>query len=409
MKTSFPKEKLKILLLENIHPVAKEKLKEAGYSNVEILKDALPEKELIEALQTAKIVGIRSKTKITKNVIEQCKQNLLAVGCFCIGTNQVALNEAANAGIAVFNSPYSNTRSVAELVLAECVMLLRRIPEKNMAAHQGDWLKTTEGSYELRGKTLGIIGYGHIGTQVSILAEAFGMKVLYYDVVPKLPLGNAYNADKLENLLQQSDIVTLHVPEEDSTQNMADTQFFKQMKKDAIFLNLSRGTVVDIDALAEVLKNKHLAGAAVDVYPVEPKGKGEKFKSALQGLSNVILTPHIGGSTNEAQYNIGLDAASKIINYLDKGSTVGCHSVPALNLPTQQGTHRILHVHKNIPGVMSAINSAISSNNTNIVGQYLKTNESVGYVVIDIDESDSSKTLEQMKKIEGTIRTRILF
>jgi len=409
LKTSFPKEKLKILLLENIHPVAKEKLEEAGYSNVELLKTALPENELIEALQTAKVVGIRSKTKITKNVVEQCQHNLLAVGCFCIGTNQVELIEAAKAGIAVFNSPYSNTRSVAELVMAECVMLLRRIPEKNVAAHKGDWLKTTEGSYELRGKTLGIVGYGHIGSQVSILAEAFGMKVLYYDVVPKLPLGNAVNAGSLKELLSQSDIVTLHVPEESSTKNMADANFFSSMKSNAIFLNLSRGTVVDIDALAETLKNKRLAGAAVDVYPVEPKGKGEKFESALQGIDNVILTPHIGGSTNEAQYNIAIDAATKIINYLDKGNTVGSHSIPALNLPMQQGTHRILHIHNNIPGVMSAINNAISSSNTNIVGQYLKTNESIGYVVIDIDESDSSKTLEEMKKVEGTIRTRILF
>jgi len=409
MKTSFPKEKLKILLLENIHPIAKKKLEEAGYSDVEILKTALPESELIAALQTTKIVGIRSKTKITQNVIAQCKHNLLAVGCFCIGTNQVQLKEAAKAGVAVFNSPYSNTRSVAELVLAECVMLLRRIPEKNAAAHKGDWLKTTEGSYELRGKTLGIVGYGHIGSQVSVLAEAFGMKVLYYDVVPKLPLGNAVNAESLEKLLSQSDIVTLHVPEENSTKNMVDAKFISHMKENAIFLNLSRGTVVDIDALAKALTNKHLAGAAVDVYPLEPKGKGEKFKSTLQGLSNVILTPHIGGSTNEAQYNIGIDVATKIINYLDKGNTVGSHSIPALNLPMQDGTHRILHIHNNIPGVMSAINNAISSTNTNILGQYLKTNESIGYAVIDIAQIDSSKTLEQMKKIEGTIRTRILF
>jgi len=409
MKTSFPKEKLKILLLENIHPIAKKKLEEAGYSDVEILKTALPESELIAALQTTKIVGIRSKTKITQNVIAQCKHNLLAVGCFCIGTNQVQLKEAAKAGVAVFNSPYSNTRSVAELVLAECVMLLRRIPEKNAAAHKGDWLKTTEGSYELRGKTLGIVGYGHIGSQVSVLAEAFGMKVLYYDVVPKLPLGNAVNAESLEKLLSQSDIVTLHVPEENSTKNMVDAKFISHMKKNAIFLNLSRGTVVDIDALAKALTNKHLAGAAVDVYPLEPKGKGEKFSSTLQGLNNVILTPHIGGSTNEAQYNIGIDVATKIINYLDKGNTVGSHSIPALNLPMQDGTHRILHIHNNIPGVMSAINNAISSTNTNILGQYLKTNESIGYAVIDIAQIDSSKTLEQMKKIEGTIRTRILF
>lgn len=409
MITSYPKDKLKILLLENIHPVAVEKLNQAGYTNVELLKTALPETELIKALKEAKIVGIRSKTKITKKVLSETGNHLMAVACFCIGTNQVDLQTAADYGVAVFNSPYSNTRSVAELVMAESIMLLRRIPEKNQAAHKGDWLKTAEGSYELRGKTLGIIGYGHIGSQVSILAEAFGMRVLYYDTVPKLPLGNAQNAESLEALLTQSDIVTLHVPEEDSTKNMANADFFNKMKKGSLFLNLSRGTVVVIDDLVKALQQKHIVGAAVDVYPLEPKGKGEKFTSALQGLPNVILTPHIGGSTNEAQQNIGIDAATKIINYLDKGNSVGSHSIPALNLPMQKDTHRILHIHKNVPGVLSAINSALSDASINIVGQYLKTNEQVGYVVVDVNASGSDFAFEQMKKIEGTIRTRILY
>jgi len=409
MITSYPKDKLKILLLENIHPVAVEKLNNAGYTNVELLKTALPETELIEALKVAKVVGIRSKTNITEKVLQETGDHLIAVACFCIGTNQVDLKTAADYGVAVFNSPYSNTRSVAELVMAESIMLLRRIPEKNQAAHKGDWLKTTEGSYELRGKTLGIIGYGHIGSQVSILAEAFGMRVLYYDTVPKLPLGNAQTAESLDALLAQSDIVTLHVPEEASTKNMANAGFFSKMKKDSLFLNLSRGTVVVIDDLVDALQQKHIVGAAVDVYPVEPKGKGEKFNSPLQGLPNVILTPHIGGSTNEAQQNIGIDAATKIINYLDKGNSVGSHSIPALNLPMQKETHRILHIHKNVPGVLSAINSALSDASINIVGQYLKTNEQVGYVVVDVHAAGSDFALEQMKKIPGTIRTRILY
>lgn len=409
MNTSFPKDKLKILLLENIHPIAVEKLNDAGYSNVELLKTALPEAELIEALKEAKVVGIRSKTKITEKVLQETGKNLIAVACFCIGTNQVNLQKAAGMGVAVFNSPYSNTRSVAELVIAESIMLLRRIPEKNAAAHIGDWLKTAEGSYELRGKTLGIVGYGHIGSQVSILAEAFGMKVLYYDTVPKLPLGNAQNADSLDELLAVSDIVTLHVPEEDSTKNMANAAFFNKMKSGALFLNLSRGTVVVIDDLVEAITTKHISGAAVDVYPLEPKGKGEKFTSKLQGLPNVILTPHIGGSTKEAQYNIGIDAATKIINYLDKGNSVGSHSIPALNLPIQKGTHRILHIHNNVPGVLSAINSALSNSSINIVGQYLKTNENVGYVVVDVNQATSDLALQEMKKIPATIRTRILF
>lgn len=406
-KTSFPKDKIKIVLLEGIHSIAKEKFAEHGYNNVEIVPTALPEEALIEKLKNVKVVGVRSKTQLTRSVIERL--NLLAVGCFCIGTNQVDLNAAAQKGIAVFNSPYSNTRSVAELVIAEMVMLLRRIPEKSAAAHRGEWLKTAENAYELRGKTLGIVGYGHIGSQVSILAEAFGLNVIYYDIEPKLPLGNAKNSGSLENLLSSSDIVTLHVPADEGTKNLANHSFFDKMKNGAYFLNLSRGSVVEIKALADQLENGKIKGAAVDVYPSEPKGKGEKFISELQNLSNVILTPHIGGSTQEAQYNIGIDASYKLCNYLDNGVTIGSHSLPALNLPKLKETHRILHIHHNVPGVLSKINTLFSENNVNIVSQYLKTNENVGYVVSDIDKTASDIALQKVKDIKETIRARVLY
>jgi len=399
---------MKILLLENIHPIAVEKFKEAGYENVKLLTKSLPEAELIEELKEARVVGVRSKTQLTETVLNAADK-LLAVGCFCIGTNQVNLPVAALNGVAVFNAPYSNTRSVAELVIANIVMLMRRIPEKSQAAHKGDWLKTADKSYELRGKTLGIIGYGHIGSQVSILAEAFGMKVIYYDVLPILPLGNAQNADSLDKLLKQADVVTLHVPEDPGTKNMVTKSFIDKMKPGALFLNLSRGSVVDINTLADALTSGHIGGAAVDVFPVEPRAKGEKFDSPLQGLNNVILTPHIGGSTQEAQYNIGIDLVHKISSYMDMGSSVGSHSIPALNLPQKQNTHRILHIHKNVPGVLSAINSVLGDNNINIVGQYLKTNESVGYVVVDVDESASDIALQKMKEIDNTIKARILY
>lgn len=408
MKTSFPKEKIKVLLLEGVHENAVNLFKDSGYTQIEYHPKALGTEELKEAIADAHIVGIRSKTQLNKDVLDSAKK-LMAIACFCIGTNQVDLEEASKKGIAVFNSPYSNTRSVAELVLAECVMLMRRITERSHAAHQGLWMKDANNSYELRGKTLGIIGYGHIGSQVSILAEAFGMSVLYYDVIPKLPLGNARSSVLLDELIKTSDIITLHVPADASTKNMVDSDFIAKMKKGSYFLNLSRGTVVDINALAEARKSGHLAGVAVDVYPLEPKSKDEAFESPLQGLDNTIITPHIGGSTQEAQENIGLDAASKLINYLDKGSTVGSHSIPDLNLPSQKDTHRILHIHKNVPGVLSQINSVLSEAGVNILGQFLKTDESIGYVVLDVDSAASETALEKVKQIKETIRARVLY
>jgi len=408
MKTSFPKEKIKVLLLEGVHDNAVNFFKDAGYTQIEYHTKALAIEDLKQTIADAHIVGIRSKTQLTKEVLDEAKK-LMAIACFCIGTNQVDLEEASKHGIAVFNSPYSNTRSVAELVLAESVMLMRRITERSHAAHQGVWMKDAQNSYELRGKTLGIIGYGHIGSQVSILAEAFGMRVLYHDIVPKLPLGNAKSSPSLDELIKTSDIITMHVPADASTKNLVDAEFIGKMKKGSYFLNLSRGSVVDIDALAEARKSGHLSGLAVDVYPVEPKSKDEKFISPLQGLDNTIITPHIGGSTQEAQENIGVDAASKLVNYLDKGSTVGSHTVPELSLPIQKGTHRILHIHKNVPGVLTQINSVLSDAGVNILGQFLKTNENVGYVVLDVDSSASETALEKVKQIEETIRARVLY
>lgn len=408
MKTSFPKPKIKVLLLEGVHENAVNFFKDAGYTQIEYHTKALSMDDLKETIADAHIVGIRSKTQLSKDVLDAADK-LMAIACFCIGTNQVDLDEASKKGIAVFNSPYSNTRSVAELVLAESVMLMRRITERSHAAHQGVWMKDAQNSFELRGKTLGIIGYGHIGSQVSILAEAFGMKVLYHDIIPKLPLGNAKSSSSLDELIETSDIITMHVPADASTKNMVDEEFISRMKKGAYFLNLSRGSVVDINALAEARKSGHLSGIAVDVYPQEPKSKDEKFISPLQGLDNTIITPHIGGSTQEAQENIGLDAASKLVNYLDKGSTVGSHSIPELSLPIQKGAHRILHIHKNVPGVLSQINSVLSEAGVNILGQFLKTNENVGYVVLDVDSSASETALEKVKQIEETIRARVLY
>lgn len=409
METSFPKQNIKILLLEGVHQSAIEVFNAAGYYNIESIKGALTEQELLQKLTPdVKILGIRSKTQITQKVINHCNK-LMAIGCFCIGTNQVNLDAATNAGIAVFNSPYCNTRSVAELVIAEVIMLLRRIVEKNNAAHNGLWLKDTKGSNEVRGKTLGIVGYGHIGSQVSILAEALGMKVIYYDVVPKLPLGNANAVKTLSDLLSVSDVVSLHVPEIASTKNLITASTLSAMKKGAVLLNLSRGTVVDVEALAESLKSKHLSGAAIDVFPDEPASEKEKFISLLQQLPNVILTPHIGGSTLEAQESIGRDAAYKLVNYLDLGDTVGSYTVPEINLPPTQNAHRILHIHKNVPGMLLAINKIISGLHANIVGQYLKTNEKIGYVVFDVEAELSSQVLEDLKQISNTIKARMLY
>ncbi len=408
MKHSFPKEKCKVVLFEGIHKNAYNAFIDAGYTNIELLDRALSEQQLIEKLDEVRIIGIRSKTQVTRKVLESTDK-LLAIGCFCIGTNQVDLEAAAERGVAVFNSPYNNTRSVAELVIAEIVFIMRGIHEKSVSAHRGEWLKIAKNSFEVRGKTLGIIGYGHIGSQVSVLAEAMGLNVIYYDIVPKLPMGNAKAVKSLNKLLAKSDIVTLHVPATPETENMIGAEEFAKMKKGVAFLNLSRGNVVVIEDLKAALESKHIRGAALDVFPKEPKRKGDKFENPLQGLDNVILTPHIGGSTEEAQASIGIDAAHKLVNYLDTGSTIGSHSIPALHLPLQKDTHRILHIHANVSGVISKINNIVSEMNINITGQYLTTNEKIGYVVIDVKQNLSEQLLEKLKEIKHTIRARMLF
>jgi D-3-phosphoglycerate dehydrogenase len=406
--TSYPRKKVQILLLENVSESAVEELKSSGYTNIESQTRALGEDDLCEAIKGVHVLGIRSKTQITKRVLDSADK-LLAIGCFCIGTNQIDLDEARKKGIAVFNAPYSNTRSVAELVMGLFVMLMRRISDKNIAAHNGIWQKEAAGSFELRSKTLGIIGYGNIGSQVSVLAEAFGMNVQYYDVITKLPHGNATQVRDLNVLLSTSDIVTLHVPSTPETRNMIDRDAIGKIKEGALFVNYSRGDVVDLDALNDALENNVITGAAIDVFPREPKKTGDAFESVLRNKPNVILTPHIGGSTQEAQVNIGLDAAAKLINYLEVGTTIGSLTVPELSLTQQPETHRILHVHNNIPGVLTDINSDLSENGINVVGQFLKTNEDIGYVILDIDRDISDRAFEILKNIKGTIRTRIVF
>ncbi len=407
-KTSLDKSKIKFLLLEGIHPGALQLLHQAGYYNVESISGALPPDVLLQKIADVHFVGIRSRTQLTQEVFEAAHK-LIAVGCFCIGTNQVDLNAARERGVAVFNAPYSNTRSVAELVLGEAILLLRGIPAKNAASHQGRWLKTAEKSYEIRGKTLGIVGYGSIGTQLSVLAEALGMQVIFHDVVTKLPLGNARQATSLQALLASSDIVTLHVPELPSTQWMLGAAEMAAMKPGAILINASRGTVVEIDALAAALQSGHLLGAAVDVFPVEPATNAEEFVSALRGLENVILTPHIGGSTMEAQANIGMEVAEKLIKYSDNGTTTSAVNFPEVALPAHPGQQRILHVHHNVPGVLSAINQVIAQHGLNIAGQYLRTDATLGYVVMDIGPTDGPLPIAQLAAIAGTIRCRVLF
>ncbi len=404
---SLEKDKIRFLLLEGVHQTAVDTLKEAGYSNIEYIKTALTEDELIEKIKDVHFIGIRSRTQLTRRVLEKANK-LVAVGCFCIGTNQVDLLAAQEFGIVVFNAPYSNTRSVAELVLAEAIMLLRGIPEKNAVCHRGGWLKSAVGSYEARGKTLGVVGYGSIGSQISVLAEALGMKVRFYDVVTKLPLGNAAQVRDLHELLGMSDVVTLHVPESPSTKNMFGQKEITAMKAGSILINAARGTVIDIDALAAALDDKHLAGAAIDVFPVEPKGNGEEFTSPLRQFDNTILTPHIGGSTQEAQQNIGLEVAEKLVKYSDNGTTTSSVNFPEVALPEHPGKHRLLHVHQNIPGVLSSINNIFSDNNINIAGQYLQTNDQVGYVVVEVDADYSDMALKQLKNIKGTIRCRVI-
>lgn len=407
-KTSLDKSKIKFLLLEGVHQNAVDTLKAAGYTNIDYRTGSLPEEELKAAVADAHFIGIRSRTQLTEEIFQHAPK-LIAVGCFCIGTNQVDLTAAMERGIAVFNAPFSNTRSVAELVLAEAILLLRGVPEKNASCHRGGWLKTATNSFEVRGKKLGIIGYGSIGTQLSVLAEGLGMQVLFYDVVTKLPLGNASQIGSLTELLNKSDVVSLHVPETAATKWMMGEEEIRAMKPGSILINAARGTVVDIDALAGALADKHLGGAAIDVFPVEPRSNTEEFVSPLREFDNCILTPHVGGSTMEAQANIGLEVAEKLVRYSDNGTSITSVNFPEVALPSHPGQHRLLHIHQNIPGVMSEINQVFAENGINICGQYLQTNEKVGYVVVDVDAEYSDLAQEKLQKVKGTIRCRILF
>ncbi|MEH6595080.1 MAG: phosphoglycerate dehydrogenase [Colwellia polaris] len=404
---SLAKDKIKILLLEGVHQSALEELKNKGYSNIEYLKTSLSEAELIKKIANVHFIGIRSRTDLNAKVLSHAKK-LVAIGCFCIGTNQVDKAAAQSLGIPVFNAPFSNTRSVAELVLGETLLLLRGIPEKSAQAHRGVWNKSAAGSVEARGKTLGIIGYGHIGMQLGILAETLGMKVRFFDIETKLPLGNASQAPTMTALLKEADVISLHVPETPQTKNMMGTAEFEVMKDGVIFINASRGTVVDIDALADALSSKKVAGAAIDVFPVEPKGNEEEFVSPLRAFDNVILTPHIGGSTKEAQENIGLEVASKLAKYSDNGSTLSAVNFPEVSLPGHVGTSRLLHIHHNKPGVLTQINQMFAKHNINIAAQYLQTAEQIGYVVIDIEVESRELALKELKQIEATIRVRLL-
>jgi D-3-phosphoglycerate dehydrogenase len=406
--TSYPKEKIKILFLENISDAAIQLFKDNGYTDIRKIAGALSEDELIEAIKDVHLLGIRSKTMITEKVLQHASK-LQAIGCFCIGTNQVNLKAATKKGIVVFNAPYSNTRSVAELVIGSSIMLIRRVLDKNKHMHEGKWFKEAKGSFEMRGKTLGIIGYGNIGSQVSVLAEALGMKVIFYDIVTKLPLGNAISKKSLKEVVSKSDIVTLHIPENSQTNNLINKTSLKYFKKGSILINYARGHVVDIQALKHALESKALSGAAIDVFPVEPEKNGEDFISPLQNIQNVFLTPHIGGSTEEAQYNIGEDVSMKLYQYLEMGNSMGSHTVPEMSLPPQEGTHRILHIHTNVPGVLSEINSLLSENKINILGQYLKTNDEIGYVVLDLDKKLSKNASEILRKVKGTIKVRVLY
>ena len=410
MKTSFPKKDIKIVLLEGIHQSAVDVLHDAGYSWIERHDKALPRAQLFEAIADAHIVGLRSRTQLDAEAIAQAR-GLLAVGCFCIGTNQVDLRDARERGVPVFNAPYSNTRSVAELVIAEAILLMRRVPERNAECHRGGWSKSADGSFEVRGKTLGIVGYGHIGTQVGVLAESLGMHVLYHDIEAKLALGNASSAQNLDDLLARSDIVTLHVPQTPATAGMIGAGQIARMRRGAMLINASRGNVVDIDALAAALKSGHLAGAAVDVFPKEPKGRDEAFESPLRDFDNVILTPHVGGSTQEAQFNIGTEVAAKLVRYSDNGSTLSAVNFPEVSLPEHAGSRRLLHIHHNVPGVLSRINEVFSQGGININGQYLQTDGQIGYVVIDVSASEqqSESLREQLSAIPGTVRTRLLY
>ena len=409
-RLSLPKDKIRILLLEGISDSAVERLADAGYASVRREAKALEGPALIKALKGVHILGIRSRTQVTAEAIEAADR-LIAIGCFCIGTNQVALDAAAMHGIPVFNAPFSNTRSVAELTLAEIVMLMRGIFPKSNAAHRGDWDKSAANAWEVRGKTLGIVGYGNIGSQLSVLAEAFGMRVIYWDHTGKLPHGNAQPMTSLPALLAEADAVSLHVPETPDTVNMVGMAELRAMKKGAVLVNNARGTVVDLDALASALRDGHLLGAAVDVFPVEPSGKDERFASPLQGLPNAILTPHIGGSTGEAQWRIGEEVSRKLVEYSDTGATFGAVNFPQVQLPARPTGARWVHVHRDAPGILSRINEAFAKRGLNISGQYYQTAGSIGYVVVDSEEArkDAEAMLKEFRALPGTIRARLIY
>ncbi len=405
--TSFPKSEIKVLLLENVHASAHELFRAEGF-HVETVAGALKEKELAERIRDVHVLGIRSKTRVTEAALAEARR-LLAVGCFCIGTNQVALRDANAHGTPVFNAPFSNTRSVAEMIIAEIVFLARQLGDRTTEVHSGQWRKVSAGCHEVRGKTLGIVGYGHIGTQVAVLAEAFGMRVLYYDIASKLSVGNARSMPSLPALLEAADFVTLHVPETAQTQGMVGAAELAHMRRGAYLLNASRGTVVDIDALATAIREERLGGAAIDVYPEEPEGKSDEFRSALRGLPNVILTPHVGGSTEEAQEAIGREVATSLVRLVNNGATTGAVNFPQIELAPSPGTHRILNVHRNVPGVLRDINRTVSDLGANIRAQVLSTDSDIGYLVMDLDHDVSNEVKRGIAALETSIKTRILY
>ncbi|HHF3526734.1 TPA: phosphoglycerate dehydrogenase [Haemophilus influenzae] len=407
-KVSLDKSKIKFVLFEGVHQSALDTLHAAGYNNIDYYKKALDGDELKEAIKDAHFIGLRSRTHLTAEMIEAARK-LIAVGCFCIGTNQVDLNAAKARGIPVFNAPFSNTRSVAELVLGEILLLMRNVPQANAEVHRGVWNKSATGSHEVRGKKLGIIGYGHIGSQLSIIAESLGMDVYFYDIENKLPLGNAKQVRSLEELLSSCDVISLHVPELPSTKNLMNAERIAQLKQGAILINAARGTVVDIDALAQALKDGKIHGAAIDVFPIEPASINEEFVSPLREFDNVILTPHIGGSTAEAQENIGFEVAGKFVKYSDNGSTLSSVNFPEVSLPEHEGTKRLLHIHENRPGILNKLNQIFVEANLNIAAQYLQTDPKIGYVVVDVETNDASPLLTKLKEIDGTIRARVLY
>jgi D-3-phosphoglycerate dehydrogenase / 2-oxoglutarate reductase len=401
------RETIKVLLLENIHPTARDMFQGEGFE-VEALTSALKEDELRKKLKDVNVVGIRSKSQVRASTLSEAT-NLMALGCFCIGTNQVDLKETNRMGVPVFNAPFSNTRSVAELIISQVVMLARQLGDRSREVHEGKWRKVANGCYEVRGKTLGIIGYGHIGSQLGVLAEALGLRVIFYDVATKLPMGNVRVCESLGELLEAADFVTLHVPETVQTKDMIGAEELAHMRRGSYLLNASRGTVVQIPALADALRRGHLAGAAVDVYPEEPETNGDTFKSELQGLPNVVLTPHIGGSTMEAQASIGREVATSLVKYITSGATTGAVNFPQVELPQTRGTHRILNVHRNVPGVMRDINRIVSDRSANIHAQILSTDSTIGYLIMDLDQDLSQNLCEDIAKLQTDIRTRVLY